>query len=138
MRLKNGATELLPFGKPYYPDASPLLVRMHPVVRRDLARLVSFIMCAPAARRAAGGDYQPKPTAVGSVFWPCGVINPVFGLFVGPTGNSVALAGFAQCGRTVWIAIVRMQMGHPDSTTMGSDDRPMMICVCKRERAEER
>jgi len=38
-----------------------------------------------------GSDYQPKPAAVGSVFWPCGVIQPVPGLFVGPTGNSVAL-----------------------------------------------
>jgi hypothetical protein len=85
-----------------------------------------------------GSDYQPKPTAVGSVFWPCGVINPVLSLFVSPTGNSVAIAGSAQCGRTVWIAVVGMQMDHADSTAMGSDDRLMMICVCKRERAEER
>jgi len=34
--------------------------------------------------------YQPKPAAVGSAFWPRGAIQPVPGLFVGPTGNSVA------------------------------------------------
>ena len=73
---------------------------------------VSLIICAsdsaPTCGRI-GNDYQPKPAAVGSVFWPSGVINPVLGLFVGPTGNSVILAGFAQHGRTVWIAVVRMQ-----------------------------
>jgi hypothetical protein len=31
-----------------------------------------------------------------------------------------------------------MQMDHAQSTAMGSDDRLMTICVCKRERAEER
>jgi len=84
-----------------------------------------------------GGDYQAKPAAVGSVFWPSGVIDPVLGLFVAPTGNSVTLAGSARCGRTVWIAVVPMQMDLADSTAMGSDERPMMICVCKRQRAEE-
>jgi hypothetical protein len=85
-----------------------------------------------------GSDYQPQHTAVESVFWAGGVINPVLGLFVGPTGNRVIPAGSAQCGQTVWIAVVRMQMNHADSTAMGSDDRPMMICARKRERAEER
>ena len=92
---------------------------------------------APTSGRI-GSDYQPQPTAVGSVFWAGGVINPVLGLFVGPTGNRIFLAGSAQCGQTVWIAVVRMQMDHADSTAMGSDDRPMMTCVCQRERAEER
>jgi hypothetical protein len=122
--------------------ASPLLVRMDPDVRRDFPRLRQL----DHVRRRLGADvrpdwqrdYHPKPTAVGSVFWPCGVINPVLGLFVSPTGNSVAIAGSAQRGRTVWIAVVRMQMDHADSTAMGSDDRLMMICGCKRERAEER
>jgi hypothetical protein len=85
-----------------------------------------------------GGDYQPQPTAVESIFWARGVINPVLGLFVGPTGNRVILAGSARRGQTVWIAVVRMQMNHADSTAMGSDERPMMICACKRERTEER
>jgi hypothetical protein len=107
--------------------ASPLLIRMHPLVRHDLAR----------GRRhtsgRVGSDYQPKPAAVGSVFWPCGVINPVPGLFVGPAGNSVALAG------TVWIAVVRIRLDHADSTAMGRpDDRLTMTCVCQRDRAEER
>jgi hypothetical protein len=113
---------------------------MHPAIGRDLPRRVSLIICAgdsaPTSGRI-GSHYQPKPAAVGSVFWPSGVINPVLGLFVGPTGNSVILAGSAQCGRTVWIAVVRMQMDLADSTAMGSDDRPMMICVRERERAEE-
>jgi hypothetical protein len=34
-----------------------------------------------------------------SVFWPCGVIQPVPGLFVGPTGNSVALGDSNTLGR---------------------------------------
>ena len=38
-------------------------------------------------------DYRPEPAAVRLVFWPCSVVQPVPGLFVGPTGNSVALAG---------------------------------------------
>src|SRR3982074_2726003 len=77
-----------------------------------------------------GSDYRNEPAAVGSVFWSCGVINPVLGLFVGPTGNSVVLPGSAECGRTVWIAVVRMQMDHADATAMVSDDRLMMIRAC--------
>src|SRR5712672_69627 len=34
-------------------------------------------------------DYRPEPAAVRLVFWPCSVVKPVPGLFVGPTGNSV-------------------------------------------------
>jgi hypothetical protein len=101
---------------------------------------VTLILCtgdsAPMSGRI-GSRHQPEPTAGGSVFWPSGVINPVLGLFVGPTGNSVTLVGSTQCGRTVWIAVFRMLMDLADSTAMGSDERPMMICVCKHERAEE-
>src|ERR1700730_14364021 len=34
--------------------------------------------------------YQTNPAAVGSAFWSRGAIQPVPGLFFGPTGNSVA------------------------------------------------
>jgi hypothetical protein len=112
------------------------------MIRRDLACFsqLDYVHGRPRRRRPAGlaATISLSPIAVGSVFWPCGVINPVLGLFVSPTGNSVAIAGSAQRGRTVWIAVVRMQMDHADSTAMGSDDRLMMICGCKRERAEER
>jgi hypothetical protein len=84
-----------------------------------------------------GSDYRPQPIAVGSVFWARGVINPVPGLFVGPTGNRVTLAGSARCARTVWNSVVRIQMDHAGSSAMGSDGRPMTICACKRERAKE-
>jgi hypothetical protein len=49
--------------------------------------------------RRIGGDYQPKPAAVESVFWSCGIIQPVPGLFVAPTGNSVALGDSDTLGR---------------------------------------
>jgi hypothetical protein len=111
-------------------------------VPNDFARrsIKHFRARRKAARTSGriGSDHQPQPTAVGSVFWARGVINPVSGLFVGPTGNRVFFAGSAHCGRTVWIAVVRMQMDHADNTAMGSDDRAMMTRACKRERAEER
>ena len=114
--------------------------------------IVSFVMCvsrrvsprrnlargaAPTSRRV-GSDDPPRPVAVGSVFWPCGVINPVPGLFVGPAGNSITLVSPAQWGRTVRIAVVRMQLDHANGTAMGPDDRLTMTCACQRERAEER
>src|ERR1700730_17827907 len=37
--------------------------------------------------------YQTNPAAVGSAFWSRGAIQPVPGLFFGPTGNSVAPGG---------------------------------------------
>jgi hypothetical protein len=107
--------------------ASPLLVRMHPIVRRDLLRRCQLDHVhgrrAPTSGRV-GSHLQPAPTADGSVFWPSGVINPVLGLFVGPTGNSVILAGSARCGRTVWIAVVRMQMDLADSQQLKADIQP--------------
>jgi hypothetical protein len=45
----------------------------------------------PPRRRHSAELATTEPAAVGSVFWPCGVIQPVPGLFIGPTGNSVAL-----------------------------------------------
>ena len=51
----------------------------------------SFVCTACGRRRPTFGRLAAtEPAAVGSVFWPCGVIQPVPGLFVGPTGNSVA------------------------------------------------
>ena len=41
-------------------------------------------------RCAVGVNYQPRPAAVGSAFWPRGAIQPGPGLLFGPTGNSVA------------------------------------------------
>jgi hypothetical protein len=41
------------------------------------------------ARRGGSGSISLDPAAVGSAFRPRGAIQPVPGLFVGPTGNSV-------------------------------------------------
>jgi hypothetical protein len=95
-------------------------------------------MCTGDSAPTSGRIVSLSPTAVESVFRARGVINPVLGLFGGPTGNRVIFAGSAQGAQTVWIAVVRMRANHADSTAMGSDDRPMMTCACKRERAEER
>src|SRR5882757_8906767 len=89
--------------------------------------------------RPAGACWwnQHEPAAIGSVFRPGGVINPVLGLFVGPTGNGVALPVSAECGRTAWIA-VRMRIDLAGGTAMVSEHRPIMICFSQRDGAEER
>ena len=56
-------------------------------------------------------DYRPEPAAVRLVFWPCSVVQPVPGLFVGPTGNSVALRNCKALARAQ-VALGRFGVMH--------------------------
>jgi hypothetical protein len=84
--------------------------------------------------RPAGACRRNEPAAGGSVFRPCGVIDPVLGLLVGPARNGIILPA----EWTVRIAVVRMQMDRATGTAMVSGDRPIMIRVCGRKSTEER
>jgi hypothetical protein len=63
-------------------------------------------------RSALAGTQTPSENngagvrVVGSVFWPSGVIEPLPGLFVGPTGNRVAL------GKSNKFTLARVAMGR--------------------------